>query len=154
MEGGLSYYIRGGNNSNNLILLDEVPVYGNTHLFGLLSSLHSDIVETINFRSGNFDGNENDFLSSVLEIQTVTPKTKNTHGGFDISPFAIGASLNGKIGNTKLKYLAAGRISLLQPELKLITSSFQIDGEINPQFADFYGKIDYKSNSCRRCKIK
>ena len=147
MEGGLSYYIRGGNNSNNLILLDEVPVYGNTHLFGLLSSLHSDIVETINFRSGNFDGNENDFLSSVLEIQTVTPKTKNTHGGFDISPFAIGASLNGKIGNTKLKYLAAGRISLLQPELKLITSSFQIDGEINPQFADFYGKIDYKIDS-------
>jgi len=147
MEGGLSYNIRGGNNSNNLILLDEVPIYGSTHLFGLLSSIYSGIVETIHFKSGNFDGNENDFLSSVSEIKTVTPKIKNTHGGFDISPFAIGGSLKGEIGNTKLKYLVAGRISLLQPELKLITSSFQIDGEIKPQFADFYGKIDYKIDS-------
>lgn len=147
MEGGLAYYVRGGNNSNNLILLDDVPIYGSTHLFGLLSSFHSDIIETVHFKSGNFNGNESDFLSSISEIQTITPKTNKTHGSFEISPFAIGGSMNGKIGKSKLKYIAAGRTSLLEPELKLITKSVDMEGNIKPQFVDLYGKLDYKIDS-------
>ena len=44
MEGSSAYYVRGGNEGNNMTTLDGVPIYGTGHLLGLTTSYPSEIV--------------------------------------------------------------------------------------------------------------
>ncbi len=60
MEGSSAYYVRGGNDGNNLTTLDGIPIYGTGHLLGLTTSYPSEIISGQDF-SGPY------FLSSVMQ---------------------------------------------------------------------------------------
>ncbi len=45
-EGAASFNVRGGNGDENLILLDEAPVYNSTHMLGFFSVFNPDAVKT------------------------------------------------------------------------------------------------------------
>ena len=53
MEGGMGFYVRGAGNGNNKVELDGVPIMAPTHLFGLFSSFHTDIVGQSTFQMGD-----------------------------------------------------------------------------------------------------
>lgn len=145
MEGGMGFFVRGGNNANNRIELDGVPVYGSTHLFGLFSTFHSDIVQSTDFRTGGISAATGDFLASITQIKSINPDTVGFHGSFNISPFLLGLSANGKI-NEKIGYVAAGRLSLLRPEYMLIKSISKAETDVNPQISDLFLKLNYIIN--------
>lgn len=44
-EGMLGMYVRGGAADQNLVMLDEVPVFNAYHLYGMFSTFNSDIVK-------------------------------------------------------------------------------------------------------------
>ena len=46
-EGNAGYYVRGGGSDQNLILLDEAPVYNSSHLFGFFSVFNPDAVKDV-----------------------------------------------------------------------------------------------------------
>lgn len=145
MEGGMGFFVRGGNNANNRIELDGVPVYGSTHLFGLFSTFHSDIVQSTNFRTGGIPASSGDFLASITQIKSINPDNSGLHGSFVISPFMAGLSANGNI-NTKISYVVAGRLSLLRPEYMLFKSISKAETDVNPQISDLFVKLNYKIN--------
>ena len=145
MEGGMGFFVRGGNNANNRIELDGVPVYGSTHLFGLFSTFHSDIVQSTSFRTGGIPASTGDFLASIIQIKSINPDTSFFHGSFNISPFLVGLSANGHI-NKKLSYVVAGRLSLLKPEYMLIKSISKAETDVNPQISDLFLKLNYLIN--------
>ena len=144
VEGGLGYFVRGGNSSNNIIELDEVPVYGSTHIFGLFSSFHPDIVKSIDFRTGGIPASSGDFLASIAQISTIQPDRDKYHATLSLSPYMLGISANGYIPNTKIGIVSAARVSLLRPEYLLVKAITKTDTDINPQVADFYLKVNYK----------
>ncbi len=145
MEGGMGFFVRGGNNANNRIELDGVPIYGSTHLFGLFSTFHSDIVQSTNFRTGGIPATSGDFLASITQIKSLNPDTSGFHGSFNISPFLVGLSANGLL-NKKISYVAAGRWSLLRPEYRIIKSITKAETDVNPQISDLFVKLNYKIN--------
>lgn len=145
MEGGMGFFVRGGNNANNRIELDGVPVYGSTHLFGLFSTFHSDIVQSANFRTGGIPASTGDFLASITQIKSINPDTSGLHGSFNISPFLVGMAANGYI-NKKIGFVAAGRLSLLKPEYMLIKSIAKAETDVNPQVSDLFLKLNYTIN--------
>lgn len=145
MEGGMGFFVRGGNNANNRIELDGVPVYGSTHLFGLFSTFHSDIVQSTHFRTGGISATTGDFLASITQITSINPDTKGFHGSFNISPFLVGLSVHGQISK-KISYVAAGRVSLLRPEYMLIKSISKTETDVNPQISDLFLKLNYLIN--------
>ncbi len=51
-EGSGGMYVRGGNNSQNLILLDEATVYNADHLLGFFSTFNSDAIKDIQMFKG------------------------------------------------------------------------------------------------------
>ena len=55
-EGQSGLYVRGGSPDQNLILLDGVPVYNASHLFGFFSVFNADAIRDVNLIKGGFSG--------------------------------------------------------------------------------------------------
>jgi hypothetical protein len=143
MEGGMGFFVRGGNSSNNRIELDDVPLYGSTHLFGLFSIFPSDIIAGMDFCTGGIAASTGNCLASIIKITGKQPDNRKYHGSFSISPFVIGASVSGPI-TPNLTFHLAGRISPLRAEIALIQSLANIEGNLKPEMADAYARLDYR----------
>ena len=68
-EGNSGFYVRGGSADQNLILLDEAPVYNASHLLGFFSTFNSDAIKDAVLYKGNQTANFGGRLSSVLDIK-------------------------------------------------------------------------------------
>ena len=53
-EGQNGLYVRGGSPDQNLILLDGVPVYNASHLFGFFSVFNADAIKDVKLIKGGF----------------------------------------------------------------------------------------------------
>lgn len=149
IEGGLGMFVRGGNSGNNLIQLDGVPVYGSTHLFGLLSVFHPDIIKNVDFKTGGFSASSGDFLSSLTQISTNQLDSQLSKTTFSFSPYFVSGYMGRKKNpDSPFSFQVAGRYSLLQPALKLVSASIK-NAEVNvsPLVVDVYTKTDFRINS-------
>jgi CarboxypepD_reg-like domain/TonB-dependent Receptor Plug Domain len=111
-EGTTGLVVRGGSPDQNLILLDESPVYNPSHLYGLLSTFNPDIIKNLDFYKSGFPARFGGRISSILDIQTrngsLTKKRKEYTLGILSSRFLA----EGPIGKNT-SYLVAGRTSFL-----------------------------------------
>ncbi len=139
MDGGLGFYVRGANNSNNRIELDNVPVYGTTHLFGLFSVYHPDMVGSVNFKTGSLSASSGDFLASLTRIISLKPDSMY-HAKATLSPFFAGLSVNGPVSK-HWGLVTAGRLSVMRPEYLLLKKMTGVSADINPQVGDMYLKL-------------
>lgn len=108
-EGQSGIYVRGGGPDQNLILLDGVPVYNASHLFGFFSVFNADAVKSVDVIKGGFPARYGGRLSSVVDIQMKEGANDKLHG-------------EGGIG------LIASRLTLEGPFKKGKESSFMISG--------------------------
>src|SRR5574344_1952434 len=67
-SGTIGLYVRGGDGSDNLFLIDGVPMYQVTHLIGLFSSFNTDVVQNVDFYKGGFPARYGGRLSSVVDV--------------------------------------------------------------------------------------
>eukprot|EP01031_Cornospumella_fuschlensis_P016022 gene16022-19565_t len=68
-EGNSGFYVRGGSTDQNLILLDEAPVYNASHLLGFFSTFNSDAIKDVSVFKGGMPAQYGGRLSSVLDIR-------------------------------------------------------------------------------------
>lgn len=64
------YFVRGGTNNQNLILLDGVTLYNPFHAMGLFSAIDPEIINNVEFYKGGFTSEYGGRLSSVLRVET------------------------------------------------------------------------------------
>ena len=69
-EGTAGFYVRGGGPDENLILLDEIPVYNVNHAMGFFSIFNADAVKNVVLYKGSFPARYGERLSSVIDIRT------------------------------------------------------------------------------------
>lgn len=70
-EGMLGMYVRGGAADQNLVLLDDVPVFNAYHLYGIFGVFNGDIVKSAQLNRGSFSAEHGGRLSSVTSVQSV-----------------------------------------------------------------------------------
>jgi hypothetical protein len=70
-EGNSGLYVRGGNNDQNLILLNGALIHNPTHVLGLFSIFNADIVGRMRFIKSGIPAEFGGRLSSVVDIGTV-----------------------------------------------------------------------------------
>jgi hypothetical protein len=68
-EGASGFNVRGGNVDQNLILVDDAPLFNSSHLFGLFSVVNSDVVTSMTLQKASMPARYGGRLSSVLDIQ-------------------------------------------------------------------------------------
>ncbi len=145
-EGNSGFYVRGGSADQNLILLDEAPVYNASHLLGFFSTFNSDAIKDVTLIKGNSPAQYGGRLSSVLDVKMNegNDKTYQVKGGIGVISSRL--SVEGPIQKEKSSFLITGRRTYADVFLKL-TDKFK-DNTL--YFYDFNGKANYRINASNR----
>ncbi len=65
-----AFNVRGGSADQNLILLDDVPIFNPFHLGGIFSVFNADMVDRVELQSGGFAAEYGGRVSSVLTVES------------------------------------------------------------------------------------
>ncbi|WP_343642990.1 TonB-dependent receptor [Chryseobacterium sp.] len=108
-EGSSGFSVRGGATDQNLILLDEAPVYNASHLLGFFSTFNSDALKDASIIKGNSPAQYGGRLSSVLDVKMKDGNNKdyNVNGGIGLISSRL--SLEGPIQKEKSSFIVSGR---------------------------------------------
>ena len=141
-EGNSGYYVRGGAADQNLILLDEAPVYNASHLLGFFSTFNSDAIKDATLIKGNSPAIYGGRLSSVLDVKMKEGNNKErvVNGGLGLISSRI--SIEGPIQNDKSSFILSGRRTYADMFLKA-TEKFK---ENILYFYDLNMKANYTIN--------
>ncbi|MCW3788807.1 TonB-dependent receptor [Plebeiibacterium sediminum] len=144
-EGASELYVRGGNYDQNLILLDEAPIYNLNHAFGLISVFNASTIKNVNLYKGGIPSVFGRRLSSVLDVTTRDGNKKRFAGGIDFSTLSGALYLEGPIVKEKVSFLFSARRSWIDKLASpLINSS---DQKMKLYFYDINGKINWVINN-------
>lgn len=143
-EGNSGFYVRGGGPDQNLILLDEAPVYNASHLFGFFSVFNADAVKNIELYKGGMPANYGGRASSVLDISMKEGNDREFHGQGGIGLISSRLTLQGPIVKEKGSFIVSGRrtyIDVLTKPFISDTSAFAGSGYY---FYDLNAKANYR----------
>lgn len=98
------FYVHGGDGSDNLFLLDGVPVYQSSHLLGLFSAFNSDVISSIDFYKSGFPARYGSKMSSVVDITTKDGDFQEYHGLFSIGLIDGRFQLDGPVWKDKTSF--------------------------------------------------
>ncbi len=150
-EGANGFNVRGGNADQNLILLDEAPVYNSSHLFGFFSVFNADAVKDVKLYKGGIPAEYGGRLSSVLDVRQREGNSKQFKMNGGLGLLSSRLLLEGPIVEDKISYMVAGRRSYLD-----IFFGLSDDEAINQSilyFYDFNGKVNFKFSERSRLFI-
>jgi outer membrane receptor for ferrienterochelin and colicin len=145
-EGTSSFYVRGGAADQNLVLIDEAPVYDVSHLYGLFSVFNADILKGAELYKGGIPAKFGGRLSSLLEVTTKDGNAREFSGGASISTLAAKVNVEGPIVKDKASFILAGRRSYAD----LIMNQIPDLKGTSVKFYDLNGKINWKINNKNR----
>ncbi|TZF94854.1 TonB-dependent receptor [Chryseobacterium panacisoli] len=145
-EGSSGFSVRGGATDQNLILLDEAPVYNASHLLGFFSTFNSDALKDASIIKGNSPAQYGGRLSSVLDVKMKDGNNKdyNLNGGIGLISSRL--SVEGPIQKEKSSFIVSGRRTYA--DLFLKTNKDYKDNKL--YFYDLNLKANYQINENNR----
>lgn len=150
-EGSSGYYVRGGNVDQNLVLLDEAPIYNASHVLGFFSSFNPDAIKDMKLYKGAIPSHFGGRLSSVLDIRMKEGNAKKFAGSGGIGSLMSRLTLEAPIGD-KGSFMIAGRRSYIDVVAKTVQ---KLRGKESEDDNDFYfydlnAKANYRINANNR----
>ncbi len=131
-------YVRGGASDQNLILLDNAPIFNPFHLGGMFSTFSVDCVESAEFYAGGFNAFYGNRMSSVIDIKTIRTFTKDFGFKYNISFLSASAFMQMK--HKRFSFFIDARRTYFDKILELFNKDFPY------YFYDINAKINYKMN--------
>ena len=138
-EGRSGFYVRGGGPDQNLILLDGLPLYNPTHLFGFLSVFNADAMKHVELIKGGFPARYGGRLSSVVNLTMKEGNLKKYSGEVGTGIIASRVTLEGPIVKDKASFLFTGRRTLAD----LLARPFLPD---DTKVGYFFYDLNFKAN--------
>jgi CarboxypepD_reg-like domain/TonB dependent receptor/TonB-dependent Receptor Plug Domain len=145
-EGNSGFFVRGGAADQNLILLDEAPVYNASHLLGFFSTFNSDAIKDATLIKGNSPAQYGGRLASVLDVKMLEGNDKEYHVTGGIGLIASRISIEGPIQKERSSFIVTGRRTYADVFLKA-TDDFS-DSKL--YFYDMNAKANYRINENNR----
>jgi hypothetical protein len=144
-DGSTFYYVRGGNRDQNLLLIDEAPIYNPSHMLGVFSTIIPDAVNDVNVFKGDMPASLGGRLSSVMEVRT--KKGNDQHlsawGNFGLISTKLG--VEGPFKKNASSFLVSTRLSRLKWFFQSVTDN------INEfDFSDLNAKMNFRLNPSNR----
>lgn len=140
-EGSSGLYIRGGRADQNLILLDGLPVYNPSHLFGFFSVFPAQALKSVKLLKGGFPARYGGRLSSVVDYTIKEGNMKTFGGQAAVGIVSSRILLEGPIKKEKASFLFSARRTFID----LLLQPFQdrSTGWNNVSFYDLHFKANY-----------
>lgn len=144
-DGSSGFYVRGGSSDQNLILLDEAPVYNASHLLGFFSTFNSDAIKTATIYKGTQPAQYGGRLASVLDIRMNEGNNQKYRASGGIGLISSKLNLEGPIVKNKGSFLITGRRTYADVFLKF--SNKENLKKSSLYFYDVNAKLNYKLSS-------
>ena len=149
-EGSSGFYVRGGGPDQNLILLDGVPVYNASHLFGFFSVFNADAIKNVRLTKGGFPARFGGRLSSVLEIDMKEGNTKAFEGEGSIGLIASKLTMQGPIVKDKASWIVSARRTYIDALAQPFIMASSDGDRGGYYFFDLNAKVNYKISDKNR----
>lgn len=161
-EGSNGFSVRGGASDQNLILLDEAPVYNASHLLGIFSTFNSDAIKDATIVKGNSPAQFGGRLSSVLDVKMKEGNNKEYQTSGGIGLISSRLTIEGPIQKEKSSFIVSGRrtyadiFARLSPDFKDVKlyfydlnlkANFAINDKNKLFFSGYLGKDVLAANN-------
>lgn len=136
-----TYSVRGGSYDENLVYVNDIPIY-RPFLVSAgrqegLSFINTDMVESVEFSAGGWQAKYGDKLASKLNITYKTPREFAVSATVGILGGAF--SIEGASKDKRLSFVAGVR----HKNARLLFDNFDTKGEYLPKFTDIQSYIEF-----------
>ena len=143
-EGTSGLYVRGGSPDQNLMILDDAPLYYVNHLGGFVSIFNTDAISSINLIKGGFPARYGNRLSSVMDVRMKDGNMKEHHGDAMIGMVASKIALEGPIKKDTSSYLVSVRRFMYDIFMRPLSKVLFENTTEAYSFYDFNVKLNYR----------
>lgn len=144
---GGQLFVRGGTPSQNLILVDGIPIIKPFHISSLYSAFPQDIVQSADVYAGGFSAEYMGAISSVIDVSLRRGNMKEFEGSAAVSPVIVSSRLEGPLVEDKQSILLVARHSVIEQ-----TANALLGEEVPLRFYDLTGRYSLQSESAS-CNI-
>ena len=141
-EGSSGFFVRGGDADQNLILLDEAPVYNASHLLGFFSVFNSDALKDVKLYKGGMPAEYGGRVSSVMDVRMKNGNMKEWSASGGIGLISSRLTVEGPLKKDEGSIIVSARRTyadvLARP---FLSEGFQ---DANLYFYDLNMKANYK----------
>ena len=147
-EGNTGFYVRGGGLDQNLVLLDEAPVYNASHLLGFFSVFNSEAIRDAELLKGSIPAEYGGRASSVLDIRMKEGNLKEYHTTGNIGLISSNLSFEGPIKADASSFMVSARRTYADLFLKFAPNKDVRETDL--YFYDLNMKTNFKLNESNR----
>lgn len=119
-EGGGGFEVRGGNASQNLVVLDGISLYNPAHVMGIFSTFNDQAIASATIYKGPVPPGYGEASSSVLETSLAPGSMTKYHGALTVGLLAAKIKAEGPIVKNKLSFAVNARRSYVDAFLNLV----------------------------------
>jgi outer membrane cobalamin receptor len=145
-DGSSSFSVRGGNFDQNLILIDESPVYNASHLMGFFSVFNNDVVKDVELYKGDIPAAYGGRLSSLLKVDIAEGNQGKWGARGGIGTISSRLAIDGPIGK-KVSLMMAGRRSYTELYIPALAKNNEDMKGAGLYFYDVNGKLKIRANN-------
>ncbi len=150
-EGSNGIFVRGGGADQNLVLLDEAPIYNANHLFGFFSVFNADIVRSVDIYKGGFGANYGGRLSSIIDIKLKDGNKKKFSASGGIGLISSRLTLEAPLQKNKSSLFVSARRTYAEIFTKALNRRNEGNSNYDPipdyYFYDLNIRADYFINA-------
>ncbi len=139
---GGQLFVRGGTPTQNLVLIDGIPIYQPFHVIGFYSAFPADVLSTTDIYAGGFGAKYGGRISSVIDISTRSGNNRSFEGSVSAGPFLTAARLEGPLVPGKASFLFSDRESVIEPVAPEL-----LGRDLPYRFYDRFGKLSAELSS-------
>ncbi|MBV6646453.1 MAG: carboxypeptidase-like regulatory domain-containing protein [Cyclobacteriaceae bacterium] len=136
-----TYSVRGGNFDENLVYVNDIPIYrpflANSGRQEGLSFVNPDLVKDIHFYAGGWEPKYGDKLSSSLNIDYIEPQS--LEGSLTVGLLGGSAYLGGSTKGRRMKYV----VGIRHRDSRYLLNTLEVQGQYFPKFSDVQAMLTF-----------
>lgn len=147
-DGGTNLSVRGGSFDQNMILLDEAPIYNPAHSMGLFSAMNTDAVSSMEFYKGAAPAKYGGKLSSVIDMRMKEGNNQEFHANGSLGIVESRLLVEGPLVKNRASFMLSARKGygdLMIPLLDVIDNEHIHKNDIL-KFTDYCAKTNWTIN--------
>ena len=146
-EGSSGFFVRGGDGDQNLILLDEAPVYNPAHFLGFFSVFNADAIQNVKMYKGGIPAQYGGRASSVMDVRMKNGNMKQWQANGGLGLISSKLTVEGPLKTDKASIIISGRRTYAD----ILAAPFLKDfDDFGLYFYDLNAKANYILNDKNR----
>ena len=145
-EAASGFNVRGGSTDQNLILFNEGTIYNPNHMFGILSSFNTDVINDVELYKSSIPASYGGRISSVLEVRSRDGNSKKVQGSLGLGLLTSRLHLEGPIVKDRTTFILGGRTTYSNWIFNLLPEGSDYSGG-RASFQDVNLGISHKVNA-------